>query len=118
MAHAALHFALGMTVGMAVTAPRLRRAWQAGEAIAPAMLRSLVASWTLGVIAIVPSLLRYAGIPASFCGGWWMNVFMLHPLLNACLPQSTLAGSAAFMGVFIAQYLGLLTAIVRVRRGL
>jgi hypothetical protein len=46
-----------------------------------------------------------------------MNVFMLHPLLNACLPQSTLAGSAAFMGAFIAQYLGLLAAIVRVRRG-
>jgi hypothetical protein len=117
MAHAALHFALGMTVGMALTTPRLHRVWQAGKGIAPATLRWVGLSWALGTWAIVPSLLRHAGIPELFCRGWWMNVFLLHPLVNAALPQSTIAGSATFVGVFTLQYLVILRAIARVRRG-
>jgi hypothetical protein len=117
MAHAALHFALGMTVGMAATAPRLRRAWQAGKAVAPATARWLASAWAMGVFAIVPSLLRYAGVPESFCGGWWMNLFLFHPLINAGLPQSAIAGSTAFMGLLVLQYLIILAAIARVRRG-
>lgn len=117
MAHAALHFALGMTVGMAAAAPRLRRAWQAGRAIAPAAALWLVTAWAMGGFAIIPSLLRYAGVPESVCGGWWMNLFLFHPLINASLRQNAIAGSAAFMGLFALQYLVILAALARVRRG-
>jgi hypothetical protein len=117
MAHAALHFAVGMTVGMALSAPGLHRAWQAGKAVAPAALRWLGASWTLGAFAVVPSLLRYAGVRESVCAGWWMNLFLLHPLINTFVPQNLIAGSAAFVGVFALQYLCILAAIARVRRG-
>jgi hypothetical protein len=115
MAHAALHFALGMTVGMAVTTPALRRAWAKGQGIAPAVTRWLAASWALGVFAIVPSLLRHAGLPETFCRGWWMNVFMLHPWLTRHLHQSAILGSVAFVGLFVLQYLCILAAILRVR---
>ena len=117
MAHAALHFAFGMTVGMAAAAPRLRRAWQAGKTIAPATVHWLGSAWAMGAFAIIPSLLRFSGVPESVCGGWWMNLFLLHPLMNASLPQSTIVGSTAFMGLFVLQYLLILAAIARVRRG-
>ena len=116
MAHAALHFSVGMALGLALAAPRLRAAWQTGKDVAPAVLRGLTASWGLGVFAIVPSLMRYVGIPSSCCEGWWMNVFLLHPWMNAHLPPLTLVGSAAFVGCFALQYVGVLAALFRVRR--
>lgn len=116
MAHAALHFAAGMLVGTAIAAPRLRRAWRARRELAPAFARWLAWSWGGGTFAIVPSLLRYGGIPDWICGGWWMNVFLLHPLINRCLPPATLAGTAAFLGLFAAQYALMLAALARIRR--
>jgi hypothetical protein len=116
MAHAALHFAIGSTLGLALAAPQLRQAWQTGKRLGPATLRCLGLSWGIGILAVVPSLLRYAGVPESSCAGWWMNVFVLHPLLNRLLPPCTLVGTAAFAGTFVAQYALILAAMVRVRR--
>lgn len=115
MAHAALHFTLGMAAGMAVLAPAVRRAWRGDGSLATALGRWVLGAWAGGFIAIVPSLLRYAGLPPGFCGGWWMNVFLLHPLINALLPQSVIAGGVAFMGTLAFQYGMILAAILRVR---
>lgn len=115
MAHAALHFAAGLAVGMALQSPRLRTALTAGRNIAPTVMRWLGISWGLGLWAIIPSLLRYAGVPESFCGGWWMNLFLFHPLLNHYGPHATIIGAVAFVAGFGFQYAVILAAIVRCR---
>ncbi|MEI6788979.1 MAG: hypothetical protein WCL49_10935 [bacterium] len=113
MAHAALHFAIGLAAGMATQAPRLKQAWTKGKNVAPTVLRWLVVSWSLGVWAIVPSLLRYAGVPEGFCNGWWMNLFLLHPLINQFGPHGTIIGAVAFVIGFTFQYALILAAIAR-----
>jgi hypothetical protein len=116
MAHAALHFTLGMAAGMAALAPRVGRAWRGEGSLADALGLWLLGAWAAGFIAIGPSLLRYAGIPPDICGGGWMNVFLFHPLLNALLPQNAIVGGAAFMGALAFQYGVVVAALLRVRR--
>lgn len=116
MAHAAFHFAVGCAAGIVLATPRLAAAWQSRTGLAPAVSRWLAVSWVAGVLAIVPSLLRYAGVPAAFCVGWWMNIFALHPFINHHLPSLTIAGTTMFVGEFAAQYLVILAALARVRR--
>ena len=116
MAHAALHFAAGMAVGMILQAPPLRRAWSHGAALAPAVLRWLGISWGLGAWAIIPSLLRHAGLSETFCGGWWMNLFLLHPLVNRWGPHATIIGAVALIAGFVFQYTTILTAILAARK--
>ncbi|MEI7879460.1 MAG: hypothetical protein WCI95_01175 [bacterium] len=116
MAHAALHFAAGMTAGMVLLAPRLRSAWQQRTHIYDAVKWWILASWGLGFTAIVPSLLRYAGLPESFCSGWWMNLFLLHPLLNRFLPQNLILASFVFGGLIALQYGVILAAILKIKK--
>jgi hypothetical protein len=113
MAHAALHFTAGMTVGMVLLAPRLKQAWHERRQVYPAIKWWLLAAWGLGFTAIVPSLLRYAGLPESFCAGWWMNLFLFHPLINRFLPQNLILASLLFSSMIAFQYLVILAAILR-----
>ncbi len=116
MAHAALHFAAGMAVGMAVQGPLLRRTWNRGRELAPAILRWLCLSWLLGTWGIIPSLLHYAGLPDAFCNGWWMNLFLFHPLINRWGPHATIIGAVALVGSFVFQYALILAAILKTRK--
>jgi len=104
MAHAALHFAAGMTTGMVLLAPRLRQAWQTRTQVYAAVKWWILAAWGLGFTAIIPSLLRYAGLPESFVSGWWMNLFLFHPLLNRFLPQNLILASFLFGSLIALQY--------------
>lgn len=115
MAHAALHFAAGMTVGMVLLAPRLKQAWETRTQVYPTVKWWILAAWGLGFFAIIPSLLRYAGLPESFCSGWWMNGFLLHPLVNRLLPQNLILASFVFGGLIALQYLVILAAILRLK---
>lgn len=111
MAHAAFHFAAGLVVGMALQAPATRRAWKENRPLAPAMRRWLVTSWGTGLWAIIPSLLRYAGMPESFCNGWWMNLFLLHPLINRWSHHATIIGGSGLVACLVLQYIVILAAI-------
>ncbi len=111
MAHAALHFAVGLATGMAIQAPRIRQAWTRGQKLAPTVWRWLWLSWLMGTWAIVPSLLRYMGLSDSFCGGWWMNLFLFHPLINHWGPHGTIIGSVALVACFVFQYTVIVAAI-------
>jgi hypothetical protein len=115
MAHAALHFAVGMTAGMVLLAPRLKMAWHTRRQVYAAVKWWILAAWGLGFAAIVPSLLKYGGLPESFCSGWWMNVFLLHPLLNRLLPQNLILASFIFGSLIALQYLFILAAILRIK---
>ncbi len=117
MAHAALHFAAGMTAGMVLMAPRLKRAWQTRTHLYAAVKWWVLAAWGLGFISIIPSLLRYAGLPESFCTGWWMNIFLLHPLMNWLLPQNLILASFIFEGLIALQYFIILASLFRLKKG-
>lgn len=113
MAHSALHFSAGLLAGMTVFAPAVAVAFQRRRGLSRTVGRWIAVSWALGFFAIVPSLLHAAGAPPSFYGGWWMNLFFFHPLLNRLDRGGYLVG-AALMGLcFAAQYVVLLAAIVR-----
>jgi len=115
MAHAGLHIALGMAAGMGALAPRLAAALRARAGVARALASWIVVAWALGVFAIVPSLLRFAGAPEVFCRGWWMNVFFLHPLVNRAVPKGNLLGQAALVAALALQYVTALAVLARVR---
>lgn len=114
MADASFHFAAGMATGMLLAAPRLYRAWERGTPLAPEVLRWLATSWGLGFWSIIPSLLGYIGLPASLCQGWWMNLFLLHPLINHHGPHATIIGGAALATCYVAQYLVVLASLRRI----
>lgn len=116
MASTPLHFAIGAATGMAVLAPGLKQAWQARAGLAPATRKWLLASWACGVAASVPSVLHYAGLPDAFTAGVWMNVFFLHPLINAFVSQNYLLGGGSMGLVAAIQYGWILLAIARCRR--
>lgn len=116
MANATLHLAAGLMAGMALAAPRVMRALRARAGMAPAAREALLASWALGACALIPSFLPHLGLPGGFCRGWWLNVFVLHPLLNRAFPGGTLVGELALMACFVAQYAGLLWVLMCVRR--
>lgn len=116
MAHSALHFSLGMLIGSAIALPAVARAWRAGGAMARGIGRWLLISYALGVFAIVPSLLRWCGVPAHVTGSRWMNLFLLHPLLTRCRPGGTIPAGVAIVLCFAAPYGLLLAAIWRATR--
>lgn len=117
MADASLHFALGMAAGMALTAAPVKRAWETGNQLAPAVWRSLRAAWGLGIWAIVPSLLHLLGTPPELSQGWWMNLFLFHPLINHVGRHATLIGAFALVAGLAFQYALVLAALLRIRTG-
>jgi len=117
MAHSALHFTLGLAVGGAVALRPVVRAWRAGGRVAPALRRWMLVSYAVGAAAIVPALLRWAGVPAQACDGPWMNVFVGYPWLNRLLPREGMPYAAvALAASFAVQYGLILLAILRQTR--
>ena len=114
MAHTAMHFAIGLAVGTVALLPSLAKTARRGEKLAPAFARWIGLSWALGVLAIVPNVLRALGLPEAFCAGWWMNIFFLHPLADRLKSGGMLVGELAVAACLSLQYLLLLTALHRV----
>ena len=117
MAHSAIHFSIGMIAGSIVTFPPLIKAWLANSPLTKKIRRWLLISYAAGIYAIIPSLLGWVGMPASFCDGWWMNIFLLHPLINKLGTTGRLipATIAVFL-CFVVPYLIILAAIFRAKK--
>ena len=111
-----LHFVIGVLVGMVAYLPFLVRAWRRRELLSPCLIRLGLLSLGLGMWAVVPNLLRAAGLPASFCAGWPMNLFMFHHLIDKLHPGGALLGELLVMGCFALQYVLVLVALAQ-RRG-
>jgi hypothetical protein len=124
MAHTALHLAVGLGLGMALAAPALGRAWRDAAAHRPGahtplsrpLARLLAGSWGLGLFAIIPNVLRAMAMPEWFCSGWWMNLFLLHPLLDGWVSGGTVIGGFLLVAALSSQYGLLLLAIAHTRR--
>ena len=117
MAHSSLHFALGMAIANACLLPGLIRAWRSGARLAWRLRNWLLLSYGLGLCAVVPNLLRRAGLQEAFCRGGWMNVFLLHPLLDRIYAGGRILGAGSLIVLFVLQYAVLVAAVLRVARG-
>ena len=113
MAHTALHFSLGVTIASTLMLPAVARAWRSGAPVARSIARWLVAAYALGIYAVIPSLLGWVGLPAACCRGWWMNAFLLHPLLNRLVTGGMIAAGAAIIVCVAVPYGVLLAAVWR-----
>ena len=113
MAHAALHFSVGMATGMTLMAPPLLRAWRARAALARPVTRWVAGGWALALYALGPSFLRHLGLPAAFTDGWWMNVFLGHPLLNHLVRHGDNAATVLILAGFGFQYAVVLACLRR-----
>ncbi|MDI6774234.1 MAG: hypothetical protein QME60_02400 [Verrucomicrobiota bacterium] len=113
MAHSAVHFSLGMLVGSAIALPSLLKAWRAGAKLAGRFRVWMLLSATLGVWAVVPGVLRCAGLSDPVCDGWWMNIFLFYPAINAASSGGVIWGTAAILAAFALQYGLLLAALAR-----
>lgn len=124
MAHTALHFAAGLGLGMALAAPALGRAFRdaarrsAGPrtALAAPLACLLAGSWGLGLFAIIPNVLHALALPEWFCAAWWMNLFLLHPLLDRWVTGGTVIGGFLLVVALSSQYGLLLLAILLAHR--
>lgn len=112
MMHSTLHFALGMLVGSGLSCQSIRRALKQNAPLAAPLRRWLFLAYGLGVLAIVPNLLRRAGVPHDICEAWFMNIFLLSPLLNHFVQGATIYGPF-FMSLLVASFYAMLLLAVR-----
>lgn len=125
MAHTVLHFAAGLGLGMILAAPALGRALRDAARRRPGthtplsapLARLLAGAWELGLFAIIPNILRAMAMPERFCAGGWMNLFLLHPLLDRWVTGGTVIGGFLMVAALSSQYGLLLLAICLTRRG-
>lgn len=115
MAHSALHFSIGMAAGTAATLSAVVKAWLGGGKVCRSIGKWLLISYGLGVYAIIPSLLRWSGVPETVSGGWWMNVFLLHPFLTRFKAGGMIPAGFAILLCFVIPYAVILAAIRRAR---
>ena len=113
MMHSTIHFSLGMLVGTALTCRPLLAAWKRGARVGPLLRRWLVVAYGLGLYAIVPNLLRRAGVAHAVCEGWLMNMFLFSPALNRLMQGGTISGPFIMGALVAAQYVILLQAVRR-----
>lgn len=117
MAHANFHIATGVIVGTAITAAPLVRAWTAGRPVAAPIKRMLIVSYALGFWAVVPTALTTLGAGGHVHHAWWANVFVAHAAIDRRFDEGLLIGELAIAAAFVAQYLLVLVALRRARRG-
>ena len=111
MTHSAIHFSLGALAATGVCLPSLLRRLRTGTPLVGPLLRWLCWSLGTGLWAVVPALLLHAGLPAAFCHGWWMNLFILHPLIYRLNLGGTIVATAMLVFCFGLHYGVLLFAV-------
>lgn len=110
-----MHFTLGLAAGTCIFLPMVLRKLRAGEKCAPEIGRMIASSYAMAVFAIIPNLLRHAGLPVSFCNGWWMNLFFLNPLMDRIKPGGMLIGEIMVVVLFFVHYSITVFALARTR---
>ncbi len=112
MAQSTLHFAIGMTVGTVAAVPAVATAWRQHKALAGPFLRWLLLSYALGAYATIPNLLRRTGYLPSLWESNWMNLFLLHHLIDHFATIHIVLGELA-VGLVVGLQYGLLLLAIR-----
>ncbi|MDT8390799.1 MAG: hypothetical protein RRC34_09865 [Lentisphaeria bacterium] len=111
-AHVYFHVALGMILGAVIGFKPVLESWYHRRRLAQSLGRWILWTYVGGTFAIAPSLCRMVHLPEAFCRGWWMNIFVFHPLVDQLMDKrGLLIGELLIVGMFGTQYLTLLTAI-------
>ena len=116
MAHSAVHFAFGMSIGTILSMPQLIKTWWREQPASRTTAQWLILSWSLGILAILPGLLRRAGLPNTFCDGWWMNICLFYPLINILKSGGFILGLIGITFLFFLQYSTIMVAIIKTRK--
>lgn len=117
MAHVTLHFSFGIAVVSTLMLRRMIVRWRNGKPMAATLKRWLIWSYTAGIYASIPSLLRQLGVSDAICNGWWMNVFLFYALIKRLFTFGGMPLGALTLGLcFSVQYAVLLAAIIRTCR--
>ena len=111
--HASFHFFLGAAVGMAVLVPGVWSAARDRRPLAKPILRWLLAAYAVGFWAVVPNILGHLGVPHGICDACWMNIFLLHPLIDSLQDGGKLLGEIGMTMIFCAQYVVIVTACIQ-----
>jgi hypothetical protein len=109
MADTIFHIAMGMAAGTAILLPSVYRGLKNGEDTANPIRNWLIAAYGLGAWAVLPGMLKRLGVSE----GWWMNLFLLHPLINRMKGGGVLVGEILVVFFFVLQYVTILVAIRR-----
>lgn len=116
MAHSILHFSAGLAVGtiglFPVLAAKLKR-YHGTKAVI--LARWLLLAYALGAWAVIPGIIPHLGLSGAFWSGWWMNIFVFHPLIDRLKSGGMLEGTLLFLSCAAFQYLVLLIVLRRSR---
>jgi hypothetical protein len=116
MAHSTLHFSAGWILGSIFTAPSLARAWAGRQHLSLRFRNWFLVSYAMGIYAVMPGILRRLGVPDAVCDGWWMNIFVLYPLINDIKRGAVTSGPLMLGACLGFQYVLLVAAVWRCRR--
>lgn len=111
MAHVLLHYSLGVAV---VTLPALGGLvglLRERKNVATWLGKRLLAAHAIGLFAALPGLLPAMGISEPWCQGWWMNLFLFHPLIDQFKSGGALLAELAILALFALHYAMVLVAI-------
>ena len=123
MAHSLLHFAIGITIGTAVSTPliilklRFYDPRDPMNRIAVYILKWIIITFGIGLFAIIPNLLRRLGCPEFICGNSWMNFFLFHHFIDQIKKGGMLIGQILIFACFILQYMLIIIALTMARFG-
>ena len=109
--HSSLHFAAGVWLGTLLLLPNVYKKLKDNKPTADSIGLLILASYALGVLAIIPSFLRQMGYPEEVCASPLMNIFLLHPLFDKLFSGGMLKGEITMILAFAAQYILILWAI-------
>ncbi len=115
MAHSTLHFSLGWILGSLVFFVSSLRIWLNGRA-SDWFKKWFIWSFAFGVFAVVPGIFLSLRLPNGFCAGWWMNVFVLHPLLDELKPGGITMGPLLLGACLGGQYMLIVVALWYAKR--
>jgi hypothetical protein len=115
MAHSSLHFTLGWLLGSLAFFLSSLKLWIKGSA-SEWFKRWYIWSLTAGIFATIPELLMTIGLPVAFGTGWWMNIFLFHPLVDKLKPGAVTLGPLLMATCLGFQYLTLLIAIIYLKK--
>ena len=113
MAQSTLHFSCGMAAGTLAVLPKLRRAWQTRDPLAPVVVRWIIFSYTLGLFATLPAIYRHFFSDGTPANAWWSNIFLLYGLIEKLPLPSIGLGEICAAAIFALQYGLMLAAIYR-----
>ena len=114
--HSTLHFAIGAGLATSALLPGTVNAIRNNAKSAGRIGFMILASYALGLLAVIPNLLRQIGLPEGVCTSPFMNFFLLHPLFDKIISGGMLIGELAIILFFALQYSLLLTAIKNIRK--